>query len=375
MLFKEIIGHTNLKQKLIDTVTGSRISHAQLFLGPHGSGNLALAIAYAQFISCENKQAHDSCGECSSCKKYAKLIHPDLHFVYPVNTTKSVSKNPVSDDFIALWRECMNKNPYTTPTDWYNFIGLENKQGNIGKNESSEILKKINLKTYEAEYKVMIIWMPEKMNDTSANKLLKILEEPPAKTLFLLVAENSEEIITTITSRTQLVKVPRIANPDLKSYLGEKHSFGDDELNEIVRLANGSYSKALEVMESSENNAFNLEKFIEIMRLCYSRKLSDIFAWVDEMASIGRERQKQFFDFALRLIRENFMMHVQESSLVFLGNNEKDFSEKFHHYINGHNIVAITEEFNQASLDIERNAYNKIVLLDLSLKIVKLIRK
>jgi DNA polymerase-3 subunit delta' len=210
MLFSEIIGQENTKKQLIDSVQTSRMSHAQLFSGPEGSGSLPLAIAYAQYVSCTQQGADDSCGVCPSCRKYNKLAHPDLHFVFPVATTDKVKSKPVSDLFLPEWRDILLTNPYFSFNQWLEHIGVDNKQGLIGTEEAGEIIRKLTLKTYESDYKVMVIWMPEKMNDSSANKLLKMIEEPPLKTLFLLVSEHPEQIITTIISRTQLVKVPRI---------------------------------------------------------------------------------------------------------------------------------------------------------------------
>ncbi|NBC82708.1 MAG: DNA polymerase III subunit delta [Bacteroidetes bacterium] len=375
MQFKDVIGHFPVKQHLIKSVKSGRVSHAQLFLGTGGYGGLPLALAYAQYINCENRDEHDSCGRCSGCNKYSKFIHPDLHFVYPVNTTKSKTGTLVSDDFVTEWRNCLQQNPYVSSSQWYEFIGLENKQGIISKHESQEIIRKINLKTYESTYKIMIVWLPEKMNEVAANKLLKLIEEPPENTLFLLVSESTATILPTILSRTQLLKIPKIMKDDLSAAIQVRHGLSEEESKQVAHLANGSYNAAREVIETSENNRMNLEKFIEIMRLCYSRKLTDIFAWVDEMAALGREKQKQFFEFALRLIRENLILNTQQTELVFLTNEEMKFSGKFHPFINGRNVIPITREFNKAAEDIERNGYNKIVLLDMCLKLVKLIKK
>lgn len=375
MLFSEIIGQEKVKAQLIQTVNENRISHAQLFLGPEGSGNLAMAIAYAQYVNCEKKQEWDSCGTCKSCTKYEKLIHPDLHFVYPVATTKSVTKDPVSDDFINEWRAAVIKQPYLKPSQWYEAIGVENKQGNIGKKESQEILRKLNLKSFESEFKTMIIWMPEKMNQTCANKLLKMIEEPPAKTLFLLVSEDTTDMLPTILSRTQLIKIPGIESTKLAKALEDKFELNSKESNSIARIANGNFLEALNLIHSSEQTEYNFDRFVLLMRMCYSRKLMDIFGWVDEMAGIGRERQKNFFQYALRMIRENFMMSLATNDIVYLSEKEEGFSDKFHPFINERNAMDMAHEFERAQADIERNAYAKIVLLDLALKIMKLIKK
>ena len=374
MLFKDIIGQSAIKKRLIHSVQDNRISHAQLFLGPEGSGNLALAIAYAQYISCENRTPEDSCGTCPSCLKYAKLIHPDLHFVYPVATTKSITKEPVSDDFIKEWREILLQNPYIRPTQWYEYIGVENKQGLINKFESSEIVRKLSLKTFEAEYKVMIIWMPEKMNIVAANKLLKILEEPPAKTVFILAAESSSLMLQTILSRCQLVKINKLKTEELLTGLVEKYQLEEKEATSITRVANGNVLVALESMQTQSEDSTNFNHFVQIMRLSYARSIPEIVDWVDTIAALGREKQKSFLNYALRLTRENFMLNQKQDELTFLKDDELGFSQKFSAFINRENVFQISAEFEKACRDIERNAYGKIVFLDLALKLVKLIR-
>ena len=375
MQFKEVIGHNKIKEKLINTVKGNRVSHAQLFLGSEGSGNLALAIAYAQYVSCENKQENDSCGVCPSCTKFQKLVHPDLHFVYPVSTSKTVKKDPVSDDYITQWRETIIKNPYINHNKWYEIIDVENKQGIISKNESYEIIKKLNLKTFESEYKIMIIWLPEKMNTSAANKLLKLIEEPPSKTLFLMVSENSEQILPTILSRTQLVKIPKIDSESIRNALCDRFGLSPEKANDIAHLANGNYFDAQNLINSTEEDNDNFDQFTQFMRLSYQRKVIEIINWVDEISRIGREKQKSFLTYSLRLVRENFMLNINNKELVYLTKKELEFSEKFSQFINQENVYQIYEELNKAHSDIEMNAYNKIVFLDLALKIIKLIKK
>lgn len=375
MQFKEVIGHKKIKEKLIQTVKENRVSHAQLFLGAEGSGTLALAIAYAQFLSCENKQENDSCGVCSSCQKYKKLVHPDLHFVYPVATSKSVKKDPVSDDYIDQWRETIVENPYIAENKWYEIINIENKQGIINKNESYEILRKLNLKTFESEYKIMIIWLPEKMNAYAANKLLKLIEEPPEKTLFLLVAENSEQIIPTILSRTQLIKIPKIDTESMMQALSDNFGLDPQKAMDLAHLSNGNYYEAQNLIHTSDQDNYNFEQFVLLMRLSYQRKVIELIEWSDEISRLGREKQKSFLAYAIRLIRENFMLNIKNNQLVHLTNKELDFSEKFSQFINKENVYQLYEVLNRAHIDIEMNAYNKIVFLDLALKVIKLIKK
>lgn len=375
MRFEEIIGQESVKARLIQTVKENRIGHAQLFLGDEGTGNLALAIAYAQYVNCERKQPWDSCGQCNSCIKFQKLIHPDLQFVFPVAKTRSVTKDPVSDDFMNEWRNLVLEKHYISLSEWYETIGIENKQGLIGKRESQEIIRKLSLKSYEAEYKTVILWMPEKMNRTAANKLLKMIEEPPAKTLFLLVSGDTGQILPTILSRTQIVKVPRIQIEKLAEGLEKKFDLKAREAGAIAKIANGNYLEAINLIYSSDQTEYNFEKFVSLMRTCYKPKYTEVFNWVDEMAGIGRERQKAFFQYGLRLIRENFMLTLATNDVVYLSETEEEFSKKFHRFINERNAMEIAQQFEQAQADIERNAYAKIVLLDMSLKIMKLIKK
>jgi DNA polymerase-3 subunit delta' len=374
MLLKDVIGQNKIKKQLIQTVKEERVSHAQLLTGPEGSGNLALAVAYAQYISCLNRREDDSCGTCPSCSKYQKLAHPDLHFVFPVNTTKSITKDPVSDDFINEWRETVTRNPYIRLNNWYDTIGIENKQGLISKFESEAIIRKLNLKSFESDYKIMIVWHPEKMNAPAANKLLKLIEEPPDKTVFLLITDSTDHIIPTILSRSQIIKIPKIEDNDLAKTIKEKYSLDDKKVDEITRLANGNYLKVLEIINNNEEHTENLEKFIQLMRLCYSGKTLDIFSWIDDIANLGREEQKNFLNYSLKIIRDNYLLNLNQPEIVYLTEKEKDFSKNFHPFINKSNVWQITQEINKASSDIERNAYGRIVFLDFSFKLMKLIK-
>lgn len=374
MRFSEVAGHNELKQRLILSVQEERIPHAQLFHGPEGTGSLALALAYATYLSCTDRLTGDSCGQCPSCQKYDKLVHPDLHFVFPVFTTKSVSSNPVSDDFIGEWRAALLDNPYITLQQWYAKLGLENKQGIINKWESEAILRKLNLKAFESNHKVMIIWMPEKMNTPASNKLLKIIEEPPPLTVFLMVAESTGNILPTVLSRTQLIRVPRLSDQDLLMALKKTYSLDDEQLGNAVHLADGSYPNAVNNLNRSEESEYQLELFIRIMRLAYSRKFQEIFEWVEEVSGLGRERQKLFLANAMRLVRENFLLNMDEKDLVRLSPPEKEFSSKFNAFIHPGNAPAIIQQFNDAYTHIESNAYSRIVLLDFTMSLVKLIR-
>jgi DNA polymerase III subunit delta' len=375
MFFSEVIGQDEVKNKLRSSVLGGRIPHAQLFFGPDGSGTLAMAIAYAQYVGCTGRTEEDSCGICPGCRKITKLMHPDLHFAFPVNTSKNIDKEPVSDDYIKEWREFVLSNPYFRSNQWYDYIGLENKQGLISKNESELIIRKLNLKSFESDYKFMIIWLPEKMNPTSANMLLKLIEEPPEKTVFLLVSEEPAQVLVTIASRTQPIKLSRIDNESLAEAISGRFELNNEQLQNTIRLANGNFIQALEAINSSAENEFNFEYFTSIMRMCYKRSYPEINTWVEEMSGIGREKLKNFFEYAIRLVRENFISNLKNQDIVYMTDKEAEFSQRFHPYINGRNVISIYNEISKASADIERNGYAKLVLFDFSLRIVKLIRQ
>ena len=374
MFFRQVIGQEGIKKKLIQSVNEGRVSHAQLFAGPDGSGNLPMALAYAQYISCQNKQSNDSCGECPSCRKYQKLIHPDLHFVFPVVKTPKF-KDPVSDHFLAEWRTTVAAGAYFDLDQWFSFIGAENAQGLIYSNESEEIIRKLNLKSFEAEFKVMIIWMPEKMHLSCANKLLKMIEEPPNKTLFLLVPENEENLIVTIRSRCQLVKFPPVDDASMKKVLLNEPEAEGTNIDNIVHLARGNYRKALELLQPDEVSNFNLELFKGLMRSSYGRKFLDLFSWSEQMSGIGREKQKTFLLYAMKFLRENFISNLKNNRLVFMDDSESDFAKRFAPFINERNIVELSNLFEEAFGHIAMNGNPRIIFTDVAFKTTKLIRK
>ncbi|MBW8326730.1 MAG: DNA polymerase III subunit delta' [Prolixibacteraceae bacterium] len=374
MFFKEVIGQEATKQRLIQSVGEERVSHAQLFAGPEGTGKLALAIAYAQYVACTNRQADDSCGECPSCKKYRKLIHPDLHFVFPVIKTPKF-KEPVSDNFLEDWRMMIGKNPYFSIDQWFDQIGVENSQGLIYAHQSEEIIRKLNLKSYESEYKVMIIWFPEKMHVACANKLLKMIEEPPVKTLFILITENEEDIISTIRSRCQLIIIPPIDPDAMTKAITQLPEAEGCDIRNIVHLAKGNFGKAIELLQPDEQTVFNLERFKELMRFSYGRKYGDLFKWVDQVAGVGREKQKSLLNYFLIILRENFIYNLKNRELTFMSDQEEEFSKRFSPFINERNIQELTEVFETAFAHIGMNGNPRIIFTDVSFKIVKLIRK
>lgn len=385
MYFSDLIGQQDIKNRLIQTVKENRIPHAQLLRGPEGVGKLGLAIAYARYICCENRGETDACGTCPSCVKYNKLAHPDLHFVFPV--IKPTGKSSVvCDDFVADFRSTLIESPYFSMQDWYARISDDAKQGMIYANESQEIIHKLSLKTYESEYKIMIIWLPEKMNDTCANKLLKILEEPPEKTVFLMVSNAPDEIITTILSRTQHIHVPRLTTDEIVVALLQNRDLDitqQDAVN-VARISNGSYLSALAILGEDDENKVNFERFVMIMRLAWqvgNRKdhasLKTLRKWSDEMAAsaIGRERQKKFLQYAQHMTRENFILNLQQTDLNYLTTYETDFSRKFSPFINERNVEDIMKEFALAERHIEQNVNAKMVFFDLVLKIIMLLKR
>ena len=374
MLFKEVVGQSEVISDLLATVQQNRISHAQLFCGPEGSGTLSLALAYAQYINCTNRGEFDSCGTCASCMKFNKLQHPDLHLVFPVATNATIKKDPVSDNFIAEWREIVLQQPYLSLDSWLAHIGVDNKQGGIQKQESSEIMKKLSLKTYEAEYKIMIIWMAEKMNETCANKLLKLLEEPPEKTLFLLIAENTDSMLQTILSRTQIRRIPKIDTQSMEQKLQQEFGLDGDDLHALTHNANGNYYKAFQLLSFENSNHDFFNHFTQLMRLTYSKNLPEAARIADEIAGVGREKQKAFLEYCLKMIRENFILNQKQEKIVYLYKQEKDFSNKFHVFVNERNIAGLTKECNEAHFHIERNGNAKIIFFDLVLKLMVLLR-
>ncbi|NPA44389.1 MAG: DNA polymerase III subunit delta [Chlorobi bacterium] len=378
MFFKDIAGHNRIKESLLNTIKQKRVSHAWLFTGNEGNGKLSMAIAYAQYLSCTNKGENDSCGECSSCKKYEKLIHPDLHFVFPVVRTSKFTK-PVSDDFISKWREFVLESPYHSFEKWLEKLEVENQQAGIFAQESGEIIKKLNFKSYESEYKVMIIWLPEKMNVSASNKLLKMIEEPPEKTIFILVAESTEKIIQTILSRTQLVKIPKVSSESMFEKIKEQTDFDDEKINEIVRISDGNFIKAEKLINNadSEEDNENFKLFTDLMRDAYGVKVNELISWSNKLSQEGREQQKSFLEYSLLMLRENFILNISsenKNKIVFLGGKERSFSEKFSKFIHKDNIFEISQEFTEAYNHIERNGSSKIIFLDLALKIARLLK-
>ena len=370
MQFKNIHGQEKIKKQLIQTVKDNRVSHAQLFFGPEGSGKLALAIAYAQFISCTNKQENDSCGVCSSCIKYNKLIHPDLHFFYP-NASNNKIRKPRSKDFIKQWRELLIENDYNVNLNqWYEKVEIERKQAIINVEDCHEIIRTLSLKTYESEFKIIIIWMVEKLFHAAAPRILKNLEEPPEKTLFILITENYEKILSTISSRTQLIKIPKFKKKDISNFLKAKFDEPENVIYKASNLADGNIINAIDFLNNSEKENFNFIKFREFLRLTYSNDFIEINKFVVDIAKISREKQKHFISYGLKIVR-NCILKNNNPDLVKTEGEELKFLNAFHPFINSTNYLQFNDELNEAFYHIERNGNSQIIFMDLALTFTK----
>jgi DNA polymerase-3 subunit delta' len=372
MFFKNIIGQTAIKYRLIQSVKEGFIPHARLISGREGTGALPVALAYARYLHCTNRE-EDACGICPSCRKFNKYSHPDLHFVFPI-VNKKGSKDAFCDDFLPEWRKFITETPYANLTDWLEKIAAENAQGLIYARESNEIMRKLNLKAYESDYKIMIIWLPEKMHETAANKLLKLLEEPPEKTIFLLVSEEPEMVITTIRSRAQLLNLPPIADEDLAHALLEKQEITPENIDLVIRLSKGSYERAMKIINSTKENEEYLELFITIMRNSWKRDILNMKAKADLFASMGRDKQKGFLAYAQQMIRENFLYRLQIPEINYMNQKEREFSVNFYPYVSENNIIDFMEDLAVAERHIESNVNPRMIFFDLSMKIAVLLK-
>lgn len=373
MLFREVIGQHKIKSHLIDSFNQGRVPHAQLFSGTEGNGKMAVALAYAQYINCANRQADDSCGVCASCVKYAKFEHPDLHFVFPV--VKKGSRTAVSDRDIKEWREFLLDSPYISINRWVDKLNAENKQPQIYADESVSIVNKLSKKAYEAEYKIMIIYSPERMNITCANKLLKLIEEPAPKTIILMVSDTPEDIITTILSRCQNIAIPPILAQDLSQALVERHSTAEDAAQRIGRMSSGSYLRAQEMLVQDENEERNFEYFRSLMRLAFQKDVQGLKQWSETLSKWGRESQKHFFIYAQHVVRESFMYNFQKEELRYTSPIEEEFVSKFSPFVNENNVTEMLHQMEHAQFHIERNVSSKMVFFDLALKFTALVVK
>ena len=380
MTFSEVLGQQHIKSHLAKTVKSGKIPHTQLFIGKSGSGLLALALSYANEILC---QSYDEKSDAyTSCKnKVNKLAHPDLHFVYPVNTNEGVKKNPISDNFASSWRDFVFNNSYSSLYDWYQFIGIEKKQGNISKHEAVSISKKLSLKSYEGGYKVLIIWMAEKMNNECANQLLKLIEEPPEKTVVLLLTENVEIILDTIKSRCQKLHIPSLAEEEIYQELVDAYSLKSSEAKKISHQSNGDFNKALQIIKEDNKDVLFEDLFVLWVRTAFKAKknkeaVNGLFHWSEKIAEEGRETQKRFLNFCLEIFRQAMLKNYNAESLIYFQSHDGNFSfDKFSAYIHQNNILDIREALEKAIYHIERNGNAKIIFTDVSIQLTRLIHR
>lgn len=376
MQFKDVIGQSAIKQRLINSVRENHVSHAQLFLGPAGSGKLPLALAYAQYILCPNRTETDSCGVCPTCQKMQKLAHPDLHFVVPTATTKKIKSNPESDLFMEEWREYVIQNQgYVDTSSWYSFLDVENKQGYMSVRDAASLLRKLSMKSYEGEYKIAIIWMAEKMRVDTANKLLKLLEEPPEKTVFLLIAEDAEELLATIKSRTVLVKIPAIDPAAIESALQTRLGCDPQQVHNAAMISEGDWLTACHSVKESEERKFFFTTFQQWMRLCFRADYVNLIKFSEEVKPIGREKQKELLDYGLRIVRNALLFNNNLAEIVMLPDDEKKFNANFAPFVNAANLSEIAALFDEAIRQIERNGNAQIIFTDVGFKMVGLLKK
>lgn len=381
MLFSEVLGQDHIKSHLTKSADAGRIPHAQLFVGPEGSGTLPMAIAYAQYILCGNKNSENSEGNPACNLKFNNLSHPDLHFAFPVTTNDKVKRHPVSSHFLEEWRQLIDQQPYGNLFDWYKMLGVDNKQGQIGVDEALDIVKSLSLKSYEGGFKIMLIWMSEKMNTSCANKLLKLIEEPPEKTVFILVAEDEEQIISTIRSRCQVLHFPGLSEAIIADSLVKKYDIEETIANKIAQQSNGNFNKACDlVYQDSEDIQFE-KWFIAWVRSAFKAKgnksaIRELIAWSEVIAKTGRETQKQFLQFCINYFRQALLLNYKADDLVYLEPKSESFKlEKFAPFVHDANIIDITKELQDAIYHIERNGNSKIILTDLSIKLTRLLHK
>ncbi|MDR1499966.1 MAG: DNA polymerase III subunit delta [Tannerellaceae bacterium] len=372
MYFNDVIGQDRLKRRLIVAARRRIVPHAQLFSEKNGSGAFPLALAYARYLNCREPSDDDSCGRCPSCLKYDELAHPDLHFVFPI---VKKGRKTVCDDYLPQWRELLKRNAYFSLEQWLGCMETGNSQAQIYAEESKQVLGKMNMRIYEAEYRVLLVWLPEKMNETCANKLLKIIEEPPPQTVILMVSEDPLMLLETIRSRVQPVNVNPVDNGSMVDALVRRECLEREAAVDVARLAGGSYIKALETISLNEENAFFLEHFKEMMRNSWARNIKAMKTSADHMASLDREQQKRFLTYCQYLVRENFVHRFQAPELNYMSRREAEFAIRFAPFVNERNVFDLMGELSKAELHTTRNVNAKMVFFDLSLRITALLRR
>lgn len=374
MLFADIIGNDAIKKALLYEANEGRVSHAQLFFGAEGSAKLPLAIAFANYLLCEDPTKIDACGQCDSCQKVASLSHPDLHFVFPI-VLDSKAKIASSDDRMREWINFVQKNKYFDLNTWQEYLEELGKNAVIGVEESRDILQKLALKSYSGKYKIMILWLPEKMNASAANKLLKMLEEPPEQTLFFLVSDNTETILPTIMSRTQSLRIAPFTVDEVAIHLEKALALDKKIAKSIANLSQGNMVEAIQIAQGDVNQTIYFDLFVKMMRTAYAANAFDLMSVADELAALEKEQQKSFIKYGLHLFRESIILNYMKGELTNLKDEEQAFLSKFAKFINNHNISELQDDFNDAFYHLERNANPKILFTDVVIRLTKLIKK
>lgn len=374
MQFKEVIGNAEVKKAMIQAVDTNRVSHAQMILGPEGSGKLALTIAYAQFLLCDNPTKTDSCGECPHCIKIQNYVHPDVHFVFPI-VSSLTNKVGSSTDRITEWTSLLKKRKYFNLNQWLESLDELGKSPNINVEESRQILKRLTLKSYGGKYKIMIIWLPELMNTQASNKILKLLEEPPEKTLFFLVCNNAEAILPTIMSRCQIVRVPALDPSIVEAFLTKDLGVSIEVANSAANLSQGNINEAIDIVQGAKHQQIFFSLFVKMMRAAYAANPIELMDVSDEIAALDKENQKNFLKYGLHIFRESILLNYLSGEMVNLRAEELAFLQKFARFINNQNITELADEFNDAHYHLERNANAKVLFSDVVIKLTKLIKK
>lgn len=371
MNFSSVVAQDNIKELLRLQLVSHRIPHAQLFCGPKGCGKLPMALAFARALLCQSPSGDgEACGMCRACKMLNNLEHPDLHFIYPIKKVKNETRCAT---YIKEWREELLASPYLDTERWYAAIEVENQQPIITTADADEIGEKLALTAQQGGYRVVIVWHPECLNEQAANKMLKILEEPPAQTVFLLVSDTPERLLPTILSRLQRVEFPALTQHDLEAVLKEQHGLGDEDAKCVAHVAAGSYTAAVNQLQVNAEQEVFFDMFVLLMRKCYMRDIMEMYRWSDIVAGWGREKQKAFLQYSQRLIRENFILNFHEKPLNYMGRKEMDFSVRFSPFVNERNVIGIMRELEQAENDVVHNVSPKIVFFDFALKMIVLL--
>ncbi len=387
MFFKDIIGQEEVKAQLRHQLESGRLPHAQLFAGPAGTGKLPMAVAFARYLVCQHSEggdmfasgpAADSCGHCPACVKMNKLVHPDVHFMMPVfkrDSGRPADTYPQSDDFIFEWREAFLENPYLDLAEWMRAARADNQQGELYAAQAAELIRKLSFRSSEGGRRVVILWLPERMNDSCANKLLKLIEEPPAETVFLLVSDDAERVLPTIQSRTLRVNFRPLKEAEMAHALVERFSLGADVADDLAHTAGGSWARVLHLLDAEDETRQNTELFIRLMRLAYGRKLDELKLWSEEVAKLGRTPQRQFLDYAQRMVRESFVANFHSHALSYMNSAEAAFTARFAPFVDERNVMGITALLADAQRDIEGNVNARMVFFDLSLRMIVLLRQ